>query len=180
MTCAAELHVWAERILESLDETGVTTSHVVTWFQNNLYQLNLAISSAFYTTGGCIIPDMEPVHSGLYENMYFCYYFNKKANSALGAFAMDWTEIEGEKQGKIRRVSRNEVAKTYRLAAQDCKASLAELIKAYNEGNGAVLAGQVLYGDRGQVADHGLMHLDDPISEYRSPYSTVWRNSNHD
>ncbi len=180
MTCAAELNVWAERLLESLDETGVTTARVVTWFQNNLYKLNLSLGTSFYTESGCLLPELTLNQSGIYETIYICEYFHRKANANLGAAAWDWTEIEGDKQGKIRRVSRNEIAKNYRTLANDCKVSLAELIKAYNEGDGVTLAGQVLYGDRGQVADHGLMHLDDPISEYRSPYSTVWRSSNHD
>ena len=181
MICPGELSTWAERILDSLDETGITTSSVVVWMSNHLYLINTAIGSGFYTNGsGYIEPDFSPNVSGLYESMYVCYYYNKKANSALGAFSSDWTEIEGEKQGKIRRVSRNEVSKTYRLMAQDCRSSLAELIKAYNENDGTTLVGQVLMGDRGQVADHGLMALSDPVSVYHNPYSVISRSSNHD
>lgn len=177
MTCSAELATWSERILDSLDETGVTSSSVVVWLQNNLHLINLAIGSGFYTESGCILPEMSPNVASLYESHYICYYYNKKANSALGGFSADWTEIEGEKQGKIRRVSRNEVSKTYRLMAQDCKQSLAELIKAYNEGDGITLAASIDYTHRGQVADHGLMQLNDPTSETRNPYSVIWRQS---
>ncbi len=156
MASPADLTGWAIRILDYLDESGISVSSTVSWLQNNLYRINLAIGSGFYTESGYILPEMSPTVSGLYENQYYCFYYNKKANSTVGAFAYDWTSIEGADQGSIRRVSKNEVAKTYRSLATDCQAALADMVKAYNEGDVTAL-GQILWGWRGEVAGNDLL-----------------------
>lgn len=173
MPSPSELSGWAGRILDSLDETTVTTGRVVTWLQNNLYQLNLAIETEFYVEDGYILPDMIATESGIYEQMYICDYFSKKANANLGANAYDWTEIDGDKQGKIRRVSKNEVAKTYRALGTDCKEQLKKLIDWAQEQD-LVLAGQILYNDRGEIAQGGLICECSPPTDLVSCYSTIW------
>lgn len=174
MASPSQLSGWAGNILETLEETGISTGRVVSWFQNNLYKLNNILSTGFYTEDGYILPEMTTNESGIYEQMYICDYFNKKGNAALGAFAYDWTEIRGEDQGTIRRVSRNEIAKTYQQYAKDCKADLKELISWYEEQN-QILVGQLLYSDRGQFADGGLMDYHQPPTHMYSN-STIWVN----
>ena len=172
MASPSQLSGWAGRILESLDETGISTGRVVTWLQNNLYRVNNALSTGFYTEGGYILPDMTMNESGIYEQMYVCDYYSKKANLALGAFAYDWTEIRGEDQGSIRRVSKNEVAKSYQAQAKECKVDLKELINWYQEQDQTLVA-QLLYSDRGQFADGGLMdYCQPPTHLYNN--STIW------
>lgn len=172
MASPSELSGWAGRLLESLDETVISTGRVVSWFQNNLYHINSALSTGFYLNDGSILPEMTTNESGIYEQMYICDYYTKKGNAALGAFAYDWTEIKGEDQGTIRRVSKNEVAKTYQQYSKDCKTDLKQLIKWYEERT-QVLLGQVLYRDRGQMADEGLMDYSLPPTHMYS-HSTIW------
>ena len=172
MTSPSQLSGWAGRILETLDETGISTGRVVSWFQNNLYRINSSLSTEFYVDSGAIEPDMTMNQSGIYEQMYICDYYSKKANSALGAFAYDWTEIRGEDQGSIRRVSRNEVAKTYQSMAKECKADLNNLILWYEEAQ-AIVLGQILLNDRGQIGDGGLMAYHQPPTNYYDN-STIW------
>jgi len=172
MASPSQLSGWAGRILESLDEAGITTGRVVSWLQNNLYKINNALSTGFYSEDGYILPEMTLNESGIYEQMYICDYYEKKGNSALGAFAYDWTEIQGDKQGSIRRVSRNETAKTYRSYANDCRANLKELINWYQEQD-RVLIGQILINDRGQIADGGLLEYHQPPTHYYGN-STIW------
>ena len=180
MATAAELSVWAERILQSLDETTISSTRLVTWLQTNLYRINLAVGSGYYLEdNGSILPAMSAPISGLYEEIYYCDYLNKKANALVGAFAYDWTEIEGDKQGKIRRVSKNEGAKTYTIMAKDCQTRLKDLIRWYNSqfNDSIMCAGQVLYGDRGEVADTGLRNYNYPPDGYYSSTNTTWDNS---
>jgi hypothetical protein len=179
MTTPAQLLTWSERILDSLSETGIAAASVVTWFQNSLYKLNLALGSGFYTESGNILPDMSPNISGIYEEIYYCYYLNRKATQNLGAGAWDWTEIAEDNQGRIRKVSRNEIAKSYQAQAKDCKQTLEELIEWFQQGEGHTLVGTILYGDRGQVADHGLIGYHDPPTTVRSPYNTVWNRTDY-
>jgi hypothetical protein len=168
MTSPPQLSGWVIRIHEYLSETGISTARAVSWMQNNLYRLNLALSTTFYTDGtGYINPDMDSNQSGIYEHMYVCDYYSKKANENAGAGAFDWTEMEGDKQGRIRRVSRNEVSKTYQMQNKDCSAALKDLIRLYKQGN-LLLLGQILYNDRGQIADGGLMDLHSPATNYGS------------
>lgn len=178
MTTPAQLYDWAERILDGLDETGIPASRTVTWFQNNLHKLNLTLASGFYTESGSIYPDMSLNISGIYEEMYYCDYYNKKANANLGANAYDWTEMRGEDQGTIRRVSKNEVAKTYRTMSKDCQERLAELVKWYNLQDTSIsYANQILYNDRGTVADFGLIDFHAPPTHYYSNNNSIWIDS---
>lgn len=172
MASPSQLSGWAGRILESLDETGISTGRVVTWLQNNLYKINNALSTGFYTEDGYISPEMTMNESGIYEQMYICDYYTKKGNAALGAFAYDWTEIQGDKQGSIRRVSKNEVAKTYQQYAKECKSELKELIEWY-QGQNQTFVAQILLNDRGQTADGGLIDYHQPPTHLYSN-STIW------
>lgn len=175
MTSPSQLSAWADRILDSLDETGISSASVVTWMQNNLYQLNLALSTGFITnSSGYIDPGLNQSESGIYEQMYFCHYFGKKGNSTLGAFALDWTEIRSEEGDVIRRVSKNEVSKNYFGQQKECKIQLKELIEWYQSEN-LVMAGQILLGDRGNIADGDQMTHHQPPTDIYTSHSTVWR-----
>ena len=175
MISPTQLSTWADRLLDSLDETGIPNSWVVTWFQNNLYKLNSALGTGFITnSSGYIEPDMNQFESGIYEQQYFCQYYKKKANANLGASAWDWTEIRGEDQGSIRKVSKNEVAKTYMQMSKDCELSLSQLIEWYQSNNASVAA-QILLGDRGDIAAGDMMYLCQPPNQYIDYHSTVWQ-----
>lgn len=174
MTSPAALSTWADRILDSLDETGISNASVVTWMQNNLYRLNLAVGTGFVcNSSGYIEPDMNQYESGIYEQQYFCYYYKKKANQFLGAAGYDWTEIRGEQDGSIRKVSRNEIARTYMTSAKTCQDSLAELIKWYQEQD-VMLMGQILLGDRGDLAAGDQLSYGQPPTQYIPSTSTIW------
>ena len=148
---------WAGLILESLDDTVTPTGSVSTWLKSNLGYLNLRLSEQFTISGDCVVPEMSQNVSGIYTEMFYCYYYNKQANKNLGASAYDWTEIVGEDQGAIRKVSKNEVAKTYRSLSNDCKVRLDQLTKWYNEAKDPIIPTQILYGDRFGGANFDLL-----------------------
>lgn len=162
---------WATKILESLDDTTTPTGSVVTWLRSNLGQLNLRISSGFYLSGDCIEPEMTTNVSGLYSEMYLCYYFQKMANKNLGASAYDWVQIIGEEQGSIRKTAKNEIAKSYRLLAKDCKENLDQLTEWFN-GQNATMAYQITYGERFGGSNFDLI----PPPTYYSQYNCIWSN----
>jgi len=157
MLCSGEQIVWASLILESLGDTTTPTGSVVSWLKNNLGQLNLRLEEEFVLSGDCIEPEMSQNVSGIYTEMYYCYYYNRQATKNLGASAYDWTEIAGDEQGTIRKVSKNEVAKTYRLLAKDCNENLDKLTDWYLETKGPILPTQVLYGARYGGSNFGLL-----------------------
>ncbi len=175
MTSPADLTGWVTRIYDQWGETGASVARGVSWFQNSLFKLNIALNTAYYMSGDYIVPDMTQMVSGIYEEMYYCYYRDKQVGTSLGAASWAWTEVSGEEQGTIRRASRTEVAKNYAAMTKACQDRLDELIEWYlritSEGP---IAAQVLYNDRGSVPDFGLMCYDAPPNRYYSYNNTVW------
>lgn len=168
--CTGEQTVWAAQILESLDDTTTPTGMVTSWLRNNLGSLNLRINGEYSLSGDCIVPDFSTNVSGIYTEMYYCAYFAKQANKFLGGAAYDWTEIRGDEQGSIRRVSKNEVAKTFRLLSKDCQENLTKLTEWFN-GLNSSLPTQVLYGSRYGGANFDLIP---PPSDYYTESNFVW------
>lgn len=176
MLCGSELSGWAGQILESLSESGTTTGSVVTWLRGNIGTLNTYLKTSYINSGDCITPDFDMASSGVYTEMYYCYYLSRKASYSLGAMSFDWQEIRGEEQGSIKRVSNNERAKTYRQLAKDCDERLKKLIDWYNYDNNSPAPSQVLYNQRAGVADSGLRDPGYyyPPANYYSEYNFIW------
>lgn len=154
--CSGELTIWASQILDDLADTTTSTGSVVSWLQTNLYQVNGALGTQYYLNeSGCIEPNMDPMGSGIYTQMYNCHWLRKKAIQNLGAAGYDWTRFQGEEQGSITKVSRNETSKTYRILAEDCKKIVDELTDWYK----GVYVGQVLYSQRCSTTDATLKDI---------------------
>lgn len=157
-TCPPELSGWAGRIIDYIGDTGISTGSTVSWFQYNLYRLNLRLETSFYLTeSGCIADQLNPIQSGIYEKIYYCDYLSRKATNFIGAGAFDWTQIDGDKQGMVRRVSSNETAKTARTQAQDCKTELDELIDLYNNNGYYSMPSQITFNERNHTSQDSLM-----------------------
>lgn len=171
MTSFSDLSGWAGRILENLSDTGTPTGRVVTWMTSNLYKLNIVLDTGYSVSGEYIVPEFTTNVSGMYEEMYYCDYWNKKANEMLGAASYDWVEMEGADQGRIRKVSRNDTAKTYMSLAKDCRERLTSLISWYMGNQYPITPDQVLFNDRIGGAEWGL--LFPPSCDYSS-HNTIW------
>ena len=171
-TCLTDFTGWAGNILDSLDETGIPTGRVVTWLTSHLGTLNSALRTSFVLNeSGCVTGDMTSAHSGIYTEMYFCYYYKKKANQNLGAAGYDWTTMTGDDQGTIKKVSKNEVAKTYRLMSQDCQDQLKKLITWYHSEYNPLEPRQIMYNTRVDVTQTAMIS---PPNSYYSPTNFVW------
>lgn len=169
-TSFSDLSGWAGRILENLNETGISTGRVVVWMESNLYKLNIPFGTNYVVSGEYIESGFSQAISGIYEEMYYCDYYNKKANSFLGAAGYDWVEIQGEEQGSYRKVSRNDTAKTYLTLAKDCQERMSSLIAWYINAISPIEASQVLYNNRVGASEYGLLF---PPSECYGN-NTVW------
>lgn len=177
MTCPSDISGWAGNILDSLGETSITTGSVYLWLTNSLGSLNDKLNTNFYINdSGCIESGlgsgMNSAHSGIYTEMYFCYYLSRQATKRLGAAEYDWTEIDGDEEGSVRRVSKNEQAKTYRLLAKDCNENLNSLVAWYKRKE--FEPKQVLYNDRTSMADGNLIYNSSPPESYYSPHNFIW------
>lgn len=170
---------WAEAILYGLDDTITPAAKVVNWLQVSLPKLNLSLGlptgDYFYLSGDYIGPDMSATISGIYEEIYYCDYLRKQATSLLGGITVsDIVEVDGDEQGKIRYVSKNERAKTYRTAYKDCVEGLGNLLNWYEETfSSGGYAYQILYNLRDDPGTYGLKDVCPPATFYRS-CNTIW------
>lgn len=85
---------------------------IVFWFTSNIGQLNILIDSCYTVESEVVSPDLDDADKVIFKLLYSIYYYNRLITCNLGASAYDWSEVvEGDTT--IRRVSRNEVSKTY-------------------------------------------------------------------
>ena len=110
--------------------SGLLTGQVVDYFKYNIGQLNGLIQSSYIPSGEFVSPELDYAGSGFYSQLYICNYYTKQINANLGVSAYDWSEIK-EGDSFVRRVSKNEIAKTYRGLAADCQATLRDASMQY-------------------------------------------------
>ena len=135
MYSSLDISGWAGEILDDFLISGVSTGSVVSWLENNVGKLNIMIKENFYVDEvsgvNVILPEMNQPATNIYTKMYECEYLHKQAKQAAYLGISDWIEIEGEDQGKIRKVSKTEASKELRALSKDCKEELSNLIKDY-------------------------------------------------
>jgi hypothetical protein len=129
---------WAGDIISALQDSALSTGTVVSWLRGNLGRLNVALRTEFNTSGEYIVPEMYDLQSGIYNEMYYCYWLRRKSQVMVGSMNYDWIEMEGEDQGRVRRVSNTQKGTTYQSMARDCETNLKELIKEYKGGDFAI------------------------------------------
>lgn len=172
MTCAEDFSGWASGILDNLDESGIAVGSVALWLQSNLGILNIALRTDYeLNESGCVTGEMNSAESGIYTEMYYCHYYRRKANAALGAASYDWTEIVGEDQGSVKKVSKNEVAKTYRLLASEACGNVTKLTKWYHDVYNPNTPLQILCNSRMDVTRTALRC---PPNSFYSVNNYVW------
>lgn len=159
---------WAGSLLSALADTSTSTGTVVAWLQANLGHFNSLLSlqsgsGAFSLSGTSIVPQMSSAQSGIYNELYFCYFLKRESIRSVGALAYDWTEMRGEDQGAVKLVSRTEKAKVYQSLAKDCDERIKELVKAYKKGSYSGPL-QVTYNSRNSSSVTGLTLPLSPIN----------------
>jgi len=177
MSTLSQLSGWASGIIDGIGDTGIGVARTVTWLKTNLNRLNLTIGSNFYydeATSYVLPDDMTMIQSGLYEEMFYCNYIDKKINENLGAAAYDWVEIQGEDQGTIRKASRTEVAKTFQVQGKRCKENINELVSWYFNSINPMTPYQVLYNARFSNNEEGLLY---PPTEFIRSSNSIFSTS---
>lgn len=127
MSCFSGL---AGFIINDLNAPDLTTGQVISWLEVSLGDMNTLLGTRYSLQNGCPCPSLGISESGILAQMYKIKYYNQQVKENLGASAYDWSEIH-EGDTKIRKVSRNEVAKTYTTLAKDAQTMLNDMIKYY-------------------------------------------------
>lgn len=98
-----------------------TSSGIQFWLTAHLGDLNNAIATRFClvnAASGWVQPCMRQQEASIFMNLYLVYYYRLQMNNNLGATAYDWSEVT-EGDSSVRRVSKNEIAKTFRGLMND-------------------------------------------------------------
>jgi hypothetical protein len=110
--------------------SGISPGTINYWIENSIGNLNTYLGTSHNVVSGDIVPGLNIEESGIMNQMYKVRYYNKVASENLGASAYDWSEVR-EADSVVRRVSKNEISKTYLQLAKDEKISLDETIRFY-------------------------------------------------
>ncbi len=175
-----DLAAWATRIYDNLPMSGVTTTgKIFNWLTSNTHKLNGAFQTFYSYNGSGIEPTLTQNHSGVYEEMHYCNLLRDQIVRFIGANAWDVNSVEDiveislDGQSRQRFVSKNERAKTYRLAANDCEERLRLLIKEIEDVDSTgPVAAQILYSDRQNMVYGDNRYC--PPREYFSQNNTVF------
>lgn len=122
-------NLYLNDLLET-DDTSVVK--ILEWLKANLGQLNDLISSSYEIVGNDAVPELGLDESAIFGNIYLMNYYQRQQKNNLGAssYDTDWSEIV-EADTRIRRVSKNELAKNYRLLSNDIRDYLYKISEYY-------------------------------------------------
>lgn len=128
-----DIGLYASGTFESLGSPsglGFSALWISGWLSNNIGRLNVLIETKYQSISGFIVPPLGNTEMAIYDEMFEHNYYTRLASNNLGASAYDWSEVS-EEGSTVRRVSRNEVAKTYMQLAKNSDENLAELVGHY-------------------------------------------------
>jgi hypothetical protein len=112
------------------EPSGISVGTIDYWINNSIGNLNTYLGENHNIVSGEITPGLNIAESGIMSQMYQVRYYKTQASNHLGASAYDWSELS-EGDSKIRRVSKNEVSKTFIQLAKDGKEALDRSIQLY-------------------------------------------------
>jgi len=129
MDCFANL---AEFIIEDLDyPEGLSVGVIINWLGSSVGNMNTLLGTDYEIDEfGGPTPDMGIAELGFLAQMYKIKYYTQQNKQNLGASAYDWSELT-EGDSRIRRVSKNEVAKSYLALSRDSQLILNDMVKYY-------------------------------------------------
>jgi hypothetical protein len=105
-------------------------SYISGWLMNHIGELNTNLQTNFNTVSGFALPPLNFQEVAIYQELFTQYYYNRSASNLLGASQYDWVSL-AEADSKIVKISRNELAKTYRQLALDSREKTIYLIAQY-------------------------------------------------
>lgn len=138
---------FASGIYEDLGfPSGITPSYISGWLISNVGLLNVSINTEYsgisgniYSTGcsGELITGLGQDEEAIYKGIYNINYYQRKLSESLNAAAYDtWVEIQDE-GSRVKRVSKNDLAKSYTAQIKDSSANIQSLISMYRMNHAA-------------------------------------------
>lgn len=129
--------IYNDLMLESGSPFSV--SYISGWLENHIGELNISCEADFNTASGFCIPAMDFTEIAIYQELFTVYYYKRSATNLLGAAQYDWTTLQ-EADSRIVKISRNDLAKTYRNLALDAENRLRYMVAQYRQSKGQPLS----------------------------------------
>lgn len=123
----------ADEIFRDLNNpTDLSVPQIAFWLLGNIGQLNILIEMEYVVVNSEFVPELGDQEKDILKKIYFVKWANNGMTHNLGATAYDWSEIS-EGDSTVRRVSRNEIAKTYKQLRDTYQSELNELAYYYKK-----------------------------------------------
>lgn len=123
-----------DEIFSELGEpSDISIASICFWLDSNVGKLNNLLATSFGITEGTNNFDSEfgNIEKVIFKQIYFCYYFNKQMVANLGEAAIS-TTLEWDSDGsRIKKINRNDIAKTYKELKKICQEELREMVINY-------------------------------------------------
>ncbi len=127
---------------ELLSPTDITCPVIEYWLRSNVGMLNDRIGTYYNITSNQIAVDVDSQNfqespdfgideAAIFKQLYKVKYYTDQINRMLGAAALDPVVEVSENGISVRRLSKNELAKTYRTLRKDEDDALTKLTKGY-------------------------------------------------
>ena len=131
------------RISQNLGSPDYPTVGVINfWLRNNLGVLNNLLNTSYVIDGtdGSIEPDIGEQEAGIFQSMYYVYYYSNKVRENLGAASIDSVLEVSENGALVRLTNKNEISKSYIQMKKQEQEDLNKLVTFYRS-NHAVPGG---------------------------------------
>lgn len=123
----------ADEIYRELSEpTDTPVPTIAFWLRAHYGDLNLLLAGTNFSLDidGEITPELKELEKTIFKNSYILHYYDVQIRNNLGASGYDWSEL-AEGDSSVRRVSKNEIAKTFRLLRNDLRDEIKAEIQRY-------------------------------------------------
>ena len=124
----------ADEIFRELDAPDdFPIPNISFWLTSNIGKLNTLLCLDITVDANMeFVPELTDPQKDILKLLYYVYVYRRLNRNALGAGAYDWSEIQ-EGDTSIRRVSKNELAKSYKALKDDIQKELDDLVFFYKQ-----------------------------------------------
>jgi len=125
----------ADHVFRNLGEpTDASIPNITFWLEGRIGELNNLINTTivYDPVTQDFSPELTDEQASIFGLMYSISYFTRLIKVSLGAGAFDWSEIS-DGDTTIRRVSRNEMSKTYIQLRNQIQTELNDMIFYYKQ-----------------------------------------------
>ena len=125
----------ADSIFRNLGEPDtLSIPKIAFWLAGRIGELNVLLNTniLYDETTQEFVPELTAEQASIFGLMYSISFFTRLVNVNLGATAFDWSEIS-DGDTTIRRVSRNEISKTYAQIRNQISLEFNDLVFYYKQ-----------------------------------------------